>query len=75
MAWGFFGGLNAPYYLLRGGYLASSYLNDAGSAGYYWASTPYGSNRAYELYVYSGGAYMDDGLRYYGYSVRCVAAG
>ena len=67
--------MNAPYYLLRGGYLANSSLNRAGSGGYYWASTPYGSSDAYELYVYSGYAYMGDVGRYRGQSVRCMAAG
>ena len=64
------------HYLLRGGYLSYSSLYYAGSNGYYWSSTPNGSSSAYDLYFYSG--YVDAGYnryRYYGHSVRCVAAG
>ena len=52
------------------------YYND-GSAhgragiGNYWSSSPRGS-LAYTLGFLSGGAYMDDERRAYGYSVRCV---
>ena len=62
-------------YLLRGGYLYSSSLGDAGSYGYYWSSAPNGSSLAYTLYFYSGTVYTDYDRRYYGLSVRCVAAG
>lgn len=62
--------MNAPYYLLRGGSLYNSSLYDAGSDGNYWSSTPYGSSNAYDLFFFSGNVY-----RYYGQSVRCVAAG
>ena len=67
--------MNAPYYLLRGGVLDNSSLGIAGSRGYYWSSTPSGSSDAYRLYFRSGyiGTYGD--TRYYGFSVRCVAAG
>ena len=67
--------MNAPYYLLRGGYLDGSSLYYAGSSGYYWSSTPYGSSFAYHLYFYSGNVLTDIDYRYYGQSVRCVAAG
>ena len=66
----------APYYLLRGGYLASSSLYDAGSYGYYWSSTSSSSGGAYRLYFYS--SYVNasfNSSRYSGQSVRCVAAG
>ena len=49
-------------------------LVDVGSVGYYWSSTPYGEDDAYELYFYSGGVY-DSGYwndRYDGLSVRPV---
>ena len=67
--------MNAPYYLLRGGYLLSSSLYNAGSGGYYWSSIPDGPSYTYYLYLYSGRVYTDSDYRYYGESVRCVAAG
>lgn len=63
------------YYLLRGGYLVSSSLYDAGSYGYYWSSTPTGSSAAYYLYFYSGNVATSYSSRYGGRSVCCVAAG
>ena len=62
------------HYLLRGG-LSNSSLYDAGSRGYCWSSTPYGSNYAYVLDFYSGYVDSNYNSRYYGHSVRCVAAG
>ena len=67
--------MNAPYYLLRGGYLFNSSLFSAGSYGSYWSSTPNGSSDAYFLYFTSGYVYMNYDYRYDGFSVRCVAAG
>ena len=67
--------LNAPYYLLRGGDLNNSSLYGAGSFGYYWSSTPNGSSGAYYLYLDSGSVSTYSYYRYYGFSVRCVAAG
>lgn len=63
------------HYLLRGSYLSNSSLYDAGSYGFYWSSTPYGSNSAYVLLFYSGCIITDFNFRYFGFSVRCVAAG
>ena len=64
------------HYLLRGGYLYGSSLYDAGSYGDYWSSTPNGSSNAYYLYFSSGYVGTDGSYRrYYGRSVRCVAAG
>ena len=46
---------------------------DVGSYGYYWSSTPGGTNYAYYLYFYSGSLNPQDyGSRYYGLSVRLV---
>ena len=67
--------MNAPYYLLRGGYLYNSLLDAAGSNGYYWSSTPNGSSYAYYLNFLSGYIHASYGYRYHGFSVRCVAAG
>ena len=47
-------------------------VGDVGSYGYYWSSTPYGSEIAWTLDFNSGGVYMDDDNRCYGYSVRLV---
>ena len=66
--------MNAPYYLLRGGNLDNSSLYGAGSGGYCWSSTPNGSSSAYFLSI-SGALYTYYFDRYYGFSVRCVAAG
>lgn len=68
--------MQSPYYLLRGGYLGNSSLYSAGSAGYYWSSTPNGSNIA--LYLTFNSGYLNiNGYyeRYHGFSVRCMAAG
>ena len=43
-----------------------------GSDGYYWSSTPYDSGNAWRLFFYSRGAYMQDGRRCIGQSVRLV---
>lgn len=67
--------MNPPYYLLRGGWLSSSYLSDTDVGGYYWLSEPLGSDFARVLYLSSG--YVNTGYdeyRHYGFSVRCVAA-
>ena len=68
--------MNAPYYLLCGGYLYGSLLYEEGLYGYYWTSTPSGSGYAYSLGFYSGGITVNNyGYRNYGRPVRCVAAG
>lgn len=75
--------LNAPYYLLRGGYLTDSSLSHERIYGYYWSSTHRNTGAvgaSYTLYFRSG--YVDisiddigGGYHYNGFSVRCVAAG
>jgi uncharacterized protein (TIGR02145 family) len=48
-------------------------LDNVGTKGYYWSSTPYDSVNAYNLdFIYSGGG-MFYNNRKYGISVRCVA--
>ena len=48
------------------------FANGRGSYGYYWFSSPNGSN-AYDLRFVSNGTYANDSSsRAYGYSVRCV---
>ena len=65
--------MNAPYHLLRGGGLTNSSLYSAGSNGRYWSSTPNGSSSAYGLSFGSGYVSTNYYLRYFGFSVRCVA--
>src|SRR5699024_7162223 len=43
--------MNAPYYLLRGGYLNTSSLILAGSYGSYWSSSSSSSSTTYNLYL------------------------
>ncbi len=61
-------------FLPAAGYRSGTSLNDAGSCGIYWSSTPSGSYRAYYLYSRDGGV---DGFNYYyrdrGRSVRPVS--
>ena len=65
--------MNAPYYLLIGGYLRYNSLYLAGSYGYYWSSTSGGSSSyATTLYVGSGDAIVSYNDRHDGDSVRCV---
>jgi len=45
-----------------------------GRSGFYWSSTPNGSNDAYDLYCNSGDQYVFNDYRDYGCSVRAVLA-
>ena len=47
-------------------------VGSVGSNGYYWSSTPIGSEYAWRLDFYSGGVYMEDNRRCVGFSVRLV---
>ena len=47
-------------------------VNDVGSDGLYWSSTPCGSEDAWYLYFNSGGVSMNYNYRCYGLSVRLV---
>ena len=50
-------------------------VNALGSYGYYWSSTPNGSNNACYMYFFSGNQYADYFyLRDYSYSIRAVLA-
>jgi hypothetical protein len=48
------------------------YVSLVGSRGYYWSSTPDGSDKAWDLYFGSGGVYMGSDYRCSGSSVRLV---
>ena len=50
----------------------SGSVDCVGSYGFYWSSTPYGSDNAWGLYFSSGGVYVGDGSRCDGISVRLV---
>lgn len=56
-----------------GGNANSGGINNVGSNGYYWSSTPGSSAYTFILYLGSSGANPSDGnYRYRGYSVRCL---
>ena len=59
-------------FLPAAGYGCDSYLNDTGSGGYYWSSSPYSgiSNYAWYLYFRSGYLYQDYYYRFCGLPVR-----
>ena len=50
----------------------SGSVNDVGSNGNYWSSTPGGSDSAWDLYFSSSRVSMSHGSRCYGQSVRLV---
>ncbi len=67
----------SPIYFQYSGRASSSGIDYVGGNGFYWSSTPYYSNQAYILYLYSNAANPSNGnsrgQRYYGNSVRCLA--
>ena len=64
----------SPMYFQYSGFADSSGIDNVGSIGRYWSSTPYGSNQAYTLNLDSSSAGPSrDNHRYSGYSVRCLA--
>ena len=55
------------------GYYDNGSLGNTGSYGYWWSATANGSISQYSLYYNSGSLYTGSlGIKYYGYSVRCV---
>ena len=60
-------------FLPAAGYRSGSSRYFSGSRGNYWSSTPYNSNYAYDLYIYSSGQNMNYFSRYSGRSVRPVS--
>ena len=65
---------NNSIFLPAAGYFnyGNNTVSSAGSYGFYWSSTPYGSNYAYELYFLSDDQVVYLSNRKYGYSVRAV---
>ena len=51
------------------GYYNNGSLNNPGTNGYYWSSSPYPGNSAdaYSLYFYSGNVYLYGNYRLYGF--------
>ena len=65
-----------PLWLVRAGLVSYGTLYYSGSSGYYWSSTVYSSDYAYNLNIRSGDFYpssYDGYARSYGFSLRCVA--
>ena len=56
------------------GYCGKGSVDYGGSYGYLWSSSLYESvsRGAWFLYFYSGNMFMNNGIRYYGYTVRAV---
>ena len=69
--------VQAPLMFVRGGYVSpGDDLNPAGYEGDYWSSVGRNSSSAYRLGFTSGGVSPSlNYIRYFGYSVRCVALG
>ena len=81
VAWTTVGGVSGRKFTGQGAYSSNSiFLPAAGnggyeeqdSYGYYWSSTPYGSECAYSLLFLSDGQNVTFYGRYHGYSVRAV---
>lgn len=64
---------NSIFFPAAGGRYCDGGVYYVGSDGRYWSSAPYGSEKAYSLYLGSDGLYMDYDDRCYGRSVRLVA--
>ena len=63
----------SPLFFARGGYVSGSSLRSSGYYGYYWSSTVNDSSTAYYLDFYATNVFLNNGNRYYGRLVRCVA--
>ncbi len=63
----------SPFYGVYSGYYYFGSFYNGGSFGYYWSSTAYDSNGAYNLYFDSSSASIYNGSKGGGFAVRCVA--
>ncbi len=65
-----------PNNLLYSGRVSGASIESRGSVGTYWSSTVYSSLNAYSLYLYSSDVYpgTNYNVKYYGRTVRCLAA-
>lgn len=67
--------MNAPYYLLRGGYVGEDGFDSANVSGIYWSSNATLGNNSFTLLLSTNYISTDSwGTRSCGMSVRCVAA-
>ncbi len=67
--------LDSPFYFVYGGHVFGDSLDNAGSSGYYWSSTVYSSDGAYDLYFDTRVFPSDYWGWWYGNSIRCVSPG
>ena len=66
--------LKTPLFFKISGYIDSTNQKKPTTDGYYWSSSINNNNNAYNLSLYSGQINASDSLlRYYGFSVRCIA--
>ena len=66
--------LYSPLWFVRAGRVFSGSLNNSGDIGYYWSSTVYDANLAYDLDISSSGfGPSSTNYRFVGFSVRCMA--
>ena len=64
---------SSPWSFVLGGYYTSGFVN-AGSNGYYWSTTQYGSTDSYILRMRSSsGLGRSNFNKSYGFAVRCIA--
>ena len=65
-----------PNNFIYSGYWNGGSADYRGNLGRYWSASAYNSNYAYYLYLYSTGLNpgSNSDYKYFGYSVRCVAA-
>jgi len=62
----------APWYGEYGGNYGDNFA-DGGHRGRYWSSTSSGASSAYFLNYGNQDVSLDSGVKYPGYSIRCVA--
>jgi len=62
----------AVLFIPAAGYWGNGSQNNVGNGGYYWGSSPNGSNSAYYLSFFNGSKVVGDFYRKLGYSVRPV---
>ncbi len=65
---------SSPVNFTRSGLIQSGWRNSQGSTGFYWSSTVYSDDYAYNLFLTASSVYpTDNNFKYFGFSVRCIA--